>query len=71
MHDVVFQMVEGLRDVRHLLMMDNFFLSLGLFFDLLSMEIYATRIVSSNRMELLLDLKDTKSFKNEPQGHMM
>ena len=57
-------MVEGLGNIGHLLVMDKFFSSIGLFMDLLSMDIYATKMLRPSRVYLPKDLKDTKAFKN-------
>ena len=70
-HNVVLKMVEGLGNVGHLMVMDNFFSSIGLFMDLLSIGIYASGTVRPNWVGLPLDLNDMKSFKNVPQGHIL
>ena len=67
-HNVVLKMVEGLANMRHLVVMDNFFSSIGLFMDLLGMEFYALGIVRPNHVGLPLELTDTKSFKNVPKA---
>jgi hypothetical protein len=48
--------------------MDNFFISVGLFEELASMQIYATSTMRANRIGLLLALKNTRAFRNIPQG---
>ena len=63
-------MVEGLANVGHVLEMNNFFSSIGLFIVLLSLDIYATGMIEMNRVGLPMDLKDTKSFKNFEQRFM-
>ena len=61
-------MVKGLANVSHLVVMDNFFSSIELFMNLLSMGICVMGMVRQNRVGLPMDLKDTKSFKNLNQG---
>ena len=68
-HNVVLKMVEGLANVGHIVVMDNFFSSIGLFMDLLSMGIYATWTIRLNQVGLPSKLSDVKSFKNILQGH--
>ena len=59
--------MDGLANLGHLVIMDNFFSSVGLFNELLSMGIYATRTVRANRLGLPMELKDTKQFKKSEQ----
>jgi hypothetical protein len=67
-HNVVLRMLEGLWNRGHLVVMDNFFSSIGLFKELLSKGTYACGTMRSNRVGLPTDLKNTNSFKNSPQG---
>ena len=69
--NVVLKMVEGLSNVGHFVVMDNFFSSIGLFMDLLSRGIYATGTVRPNHVGLPLELSDVKSFKNVPHSHTL
>jgi hypothetical protein len=62
-HEVVLKMVSGLEGKGHLLVMDNYFSSIGLFQDLLSRGIYATSTMRTNRIGLPTDLKNTKDKK--------
>ena len=70
-HNVVMKMVDGLANFGHHVVMDNFFSSIGLFMELLSLGIYATSTVRPNRVGLPMDLKDTKRFKNSLQGFVL
>ena len=64
-YNVVLKMVNGLANVGHLMAMNNFFSSIGLFIGhLLSMGIYAIGTVRPNRVELPMNLKDTKCLTN-------
>ena len=67
-HNVELKMVKGLSNVGHVVIMDNFFSSIGLFKELLKQKIYATGTKQPNCVGLPLDLKNTKSFKNASQG---
>jgi hypothetical protein len=67
-HEVVLNMVSGFEGRGHLLVMDNYFSSIGLFQELLAKGIYATGTMRTNRIGLPADLKDTKSFKRSSQG---
>ena len=67
-HDVVMRLLDGLWNVGHYIIMDNFFSSIGLFLEFLSKDTYATRTIRVNHVGLLTTLKNTKVFKKEPQG---
>jgi hypothetical protein len=67
-YEVVLKMVSGLEGKGHLLVMDNYFSSIGLFQDLLSRGIYATGTMRSNCIGLPTDLKNTKAFRRSIQG---
>ena len=54
----------------HVIVMDNFFTSVGLFRDLLSKSIYATGTMRSNRIGVPIVLRNTKACKWEEQGWM-
>ena len=64
-------MIKEFTSLGHLVVIDNFFPSIGLFTNLLSIGIYASRKVRPNWVGLPLELKVTKSFKNYPQGHTL
>ena len=61
-------MVNGLGNVGHVVIMDNFFLSIGLFQELLGWRIYAIETVRLNRIGLPMVFKNTMSFKSLSQG---
>jgi hypothetical protein len=67
-HNVVLRMLEGLWNRGHLVVMEIFSSSIGLFKELLSKGIYACGTMRSNRVGLPTVLKNTNSFKNYPQG---
>jgi hypothetical protein len=67
-HEVVLNFVSGLEGKDHLLLMDNYFSSIGLFQDLLRKCIYATSMMRTNRIGLPMVLKNTKAFKRSSQG---
>jgi hypothetical protein len=69
-HNVVMGLMEGLENRGHVVMMDNYFSSVGLFEELASKGIYATRTMRTNRIGLPAVLKDTKTFNRNEQGHM-
>ena len=59
-------MVEGLLQVGHIVVMNNFFSSIGLFKEFLYKGIYAMGIVRLNWVGLPSKLANMKSFKNHP-----
>lgn len=67
-HNVVMDLVQGLEGKGHVLVMDNFFSSIGLFTKLAAIHIYATGTIRCNRVGLPLELKTLKDWKNSPQG---
>ena len=62
------RMVDGLWSVGYFVIMDNFFFSIDLFKELLSWSICACGTVRFGRVGLLMDLSNTKAFKNLAQG---
>lgn len=66
--EVVTKLLDGLHDVGHVVVMDNYFTSIGLFRYLLSKGIYATGTIRVNRVGLPAKMKDTKSFDKQAQG---
>ena len=60
--------LKGLWHRKFLVVIDNFFSSIGLFMNLLVQGMYVTGTLRSNRIGLLDNLKDTKSFKNAVQS---
>jgi hypothetical protein len=67
---VVMDLMRGLEGKNHVVTMDNFFTSVGLFRDLERRGIYATGTVRSNRVGLPPDLTNTKEFKKRAQGEL-
>ena len=67
-YEVVLNLVSGLKGKGHLLVMDNYFSSIGLFQDLLRRCIYSTSTMGTNRIGLPMVLKNTKAFKRSSQG---
>ena len=63
-HKVVLDLVADLQGKGHIISMDNFFTFVGLFKELVSMQIYAIGIVRTNRISLPLALKYRGAFKN-------
>jgi hypothetical protein len=66
-HKVVLYLATDVQVKGHVISMDNFFTSIGCFEELASMQIYATRIVRSNRIGLPLALKNRGAFRNALQ----
>ena len=62
-HHVVMELTRGLEDKNHVVTMDNYFTSVGLFCDLEQRGIYTTGTVQSNCIGLPLDLTNIKEFK--------
>jgi hypothetical protein len=69
-YGVVMQLLQGLEDKGHCVVMDNFFCSVPLFKDLASKGIYATGTARSNRIGIPSHLKNTKAWKQCEQGHI-
>jgi hypothetical protein len=67
-YKVVLDLAVDVEGKEHVLSIDNFFTSIGLFKELASKKIYATCIVRTNQVGLPLILKNTGAFKNVPQG---
>jgi hypothetical protein len=61
-HNVVLNMVDDLDGKGHVVLMDNYFSSIGLFTEMASRGIYATGTMRSNRIGIPENFKDTKSF---------
>jgi hypothetical protein len=69
-YGVVLKLLQGLEEKRHCVVMDNFFSSIPLFWDLASKVIYATCIVRSNRIGIHSHLWNTRTWKRCEQGHL-
>jgi hypothetical protein len=57
--------LSGLDDLKHVIVMDNFFPSIELFRDLERLGIYATRTIRPNRIGLLHVFKNLVAFKKK------
>jgi hypothetical protein len=69
-HGMVLNLLEGLHDVGHVVVMDNYFTSIGFFKELLSRGFSATGTIRSNRVGLSEALKKTKEFNKMKQGSL-
>jgi hypothetical protein len=69
-HSVVLKLTQGLEDKNHVVTMDNYFTSVGLFRDLERHGIYATGTVRANRIGLPPNLTNTKEFKKQAQKEL-
>jgi hypothetical protein len=69
-YTVVMDLVRGLEEKNHVVTMDNYFSSIGLFRNLERWGIYATGTVRANRIGLPPDLTNTKEFKKCAQGEL-
>jgi hypothetical protein len=67
-HKVVLDLAAEVQGKGHVISMDNFFTSVGLFEELASMQIYAIGTMCTNKIGLPSVLKNTGAFKNVPQG---
>ena len=69
-HEVVTKLAIGLKYLGHCITMDNYFISIPLFIELVLKGIYATEIVRTNCISLPSSLKNTRAFKRMDQRHM-
>jgi hypothetical protein len=69
-YGVVMNLLRGLEDKGHCVVMDNFFTSIPLFRDLASKGIYATGTIRSNRIGIPSHLKNTRTWRRCEQGHL-
>jgi hypothetical protein len=67
-HKVVVELSRDIEEKGHVIAMDNFFTSVGLFKELAKKAIYATGTLRSNRIGIPSALKNTKAFSRVPQG---
>jgi hypothetical protein len=65
---VVLNMIDGMENKRHVVVIDNYFTSVGLFKKLFNKGIYETRTFRNNYIGLLLQLSETKEFNKNIQG---
>ena len=70
-HNVVMRLLKGLWEVGHFVTMDNFFSSVALFKDLLGCGVYACSTIRTNCIGIPSILRNTRAFKNLPQGTTM
>jgi len=66
-HNVVKRLLNGQEGKGHVVM-DNYFSSVGLFIELVTMEIYTTNTMMSNQVGLSRELKAVGNWTNSPQG---
>ena len=69
-HDVVMKLIEGNHGKGHCIVMDNYFISIGLFEELANFGTYATGTVWIIRVGLPVDFKNVKEFNKLPQGFL-
>ena len=67
-HKVMMELSRDIEKKRHVIAIDNFFTSIGLFKDLVEKAIYATGTLRSNCIGIPSALKNTKTFSRMPQG---
>lgn len=65
---VVKQMVKGLENLGHVVVTDNYSTSIYFFTELLTMDIYATCTIRSNKIELLMTLIAKKELEKPCMG---
>jgi hypothetical protein len=69
-HWVMTNLTSGLDNKGHVITMDNFFTSVGLFRDLERRGIYATGTMHSNRIGLHPDMRNIREFRRRGQGDL-
>ena len=69
-HRVVLGLTAGLDNKSHVIVMDNYFTSVGLLRDLEQRGIYATGTMRLNRVGLHADMRKVKEFKRRMQGDL-
>jgi hypothetical protein len=67
-HKVVVELSRDIEGKGHVIAMDNFFTSVGLFKELAENAIYATGTLRSNHIGIPSAFKNTKAFSRVPQG---
>ena len=68
-YDLVLKLIHSNEGKGHCIVMNNYFLSIGLFEELEKIGIYATRTIPFNQVELAVEFIDTKEF-NKDQGSL-
>jgi hypothetical protein len=66
-HKIVMKLSRDIEGKEHIIAMDSFFTSVGLFKELAEKAIYATGTLRSNRIGIPSALKNTKAFSRVPQ----
>ena len=69
-YGVVMNLLQGLEDKGHCVVMENFFTSIPLFRDLASKGIYATGTIRPNWIGIPSHLKNMRTWKRCEQGHL-
>ena len=69
-YSIVMNLLQGLEDKGHCVVIDNFFTSIPLFRELASKGIYATGRVRANRIGRPLHLKNIRTWRRCEQGHL-
>ena len=69
-YGVVINLLQGLEDKGHCVIMDNFFTSIPLFMELASKGIYAIGTIRGNRIGIPSHLKDKRAWRRCEQGHL-
>jgi hypothetical protein len=69
-YGMVMNLLHGLEEKGHCVVMDNYFCSILLFRDLEAKGIYATSTVRSNRIGLPSHLKNTRAWRRYEEGHI-
>lgn len=67
-YEVVMHLMQGLHGRGHVVVTDNFFTSVQLVVDLVTMGTFATGTVTSNRVRLSKAVAQKRLFAYEPQG---
>jgi hypothetical protein len=70
-HGVVVDLLDDHENKGHIVAIDNYFTSVGLFKDLLGRGIYATGTLCSNRVGIPSILKNKKQYRRSPQGTLV
>ena len=69
-HQVVKQLIVGLENKRHVVVMDNYFTNVGFFYDLEHRGLYVTGTMRLNRIRVHLDMRKIKEFKRRTHGDL-
>ena len=69
-HFVVTKLMERNNEKGHVVVMDNYFMSVGLFEELAQNGTYATGTIRTNRVEIPQEFRNTTEFNCKPQGSL-